>query len=265
MTTEKDNNMQDEAKVSEAEDNKQDTTTVDTDSELLQQAEDNAKATAEQELKPEYLTTEDLDKILSERKQAFDNAQGRAQQYTNSKVQEIQDQAKTQINEFMGDLSSILDEDQKEQLNQKLAAREQQVKDEKINKLLEQMENPAANTGSGVTSENLEDLESAVKDTATALGLTDLDVKNSKDVWKGWSNQMSFSQSVKLANSNLRALAQTKNVNGTKQTANDKVPPTTQGAPTQPKRAYRNLGELSDAFTKGNVSLDDYRKIKQDL
>ena len=66
------------------------------------------------------------------------------------------------------------------------------------------MENPAANTGSGVTSENLEDLESAVKDTATALGLTDLDVKNNKEVWKGWSNQMSFSQSVKLANSNLR-------------------------------------------------------------
>ena len=33
MTTGKDNNMQDEAKVSEAEDNKQDTTTVDPDSE----------------------------------------------------------------------------------------------------------------------------------------------------------------------------------------------------------------------------------------
>ncbi len=76
---------------------------------------------------------------------------------------------------------------------------------------------------------------------------------------------MSFSQTVKLANSNLRAMAQAKNVNGTKQSAADKVPPTTQGAPTQPKRAYRSLGELSDAFTKGNVSLDDYRKLKQNL
>jgi hypothetical protein len=265
MTTEKDNNTQEETTVSEAEDNSQETTTVDTDRELIKQAAENAEATAETQENAAYLTVEDLDRILGERKQGFDNYQGRAQQYTNNKVQEIQDQAKSQMNEFMGDISSILDEEQKEQLNEKMAARKQQLKDEKINKLIEHMENPTANTGSGVSTENLDDLESAVKDTATALGLTDLDVRNNKQVWKGWSNGMSFSQTVKLANSNLRALAQTKNVNGTKQSATEKVPPTTQGAPTQPKRAYRNLGELSDAFTKGNVSLDDYRKIKQDL
>ena len=83
------------------------------------------------------LTVEDLNKVLSERKEAFDNAQGRAQQYTNQKVQEIQDQAKSQMNEFMGDMSSILDEEQKEQLNEKMAVRKQQLKDEKINKLIE--------------------------------------------------------------------------------------------------------------------------------
>ena len=267
MTTEKDNNTQEETTVSEADNNsqEQETTTVDTDRELIKQAAENAEATAETQEKAAYLTVEDLNKVLSERKEAFDNAQGRAQQYTNQKVQEIQDQAKSQMNEFMGDMSSILDEEQKEQLNEKMAVRKQQLKDEKINKLIEHMENPTANTGAGVSTENLDDLESAVKDTATALGLTDLDVRNNKQVWTGWSNGMSFSQTVKLANSNLRALAQAKNVNGTKQSATEKVPPTTQGAPTQPKRAYRNLGELSDAFTKGNVSLDDYRKIKQDL
>jgi len=163
----------------------------------------------------------------------------------------------------MNDFSSILDEDQKEVLDQKMQERQRIAKEEKLDRLIENMDKPQQ--GSGVTPENLEDLESAVKDTATALGL-DIDVRSNKEVWQGWNAGMSFTQSVKIANQNLKALAQ----NGKKQPvaqepAAQKVPPSTQGAPTQPKRAYRNLGDLSTAFTNGQVSAEDYRKLKKQL
>ena len=259
MTTEKDNIEQPETTVEEP--------SVETpekeNTELLEQAVQDAEAKADVEEQPSYLTEEDVNRILRERKDAFDNAQGRAQQYTNQKVQEIQDNAKANIKEFMNDFSSILDEDQKEVLDQKMQERERQAKEEKLDRLIENMDKPQQ--GSGVTPDNLEDLESAVKDTATALGL-DIDVRNNKGVWKGWDAGMSFSQSVKVANANLKAMAQTgKKEPVQQQPAAQKVPPTTQGAPTQPKRAYRSLGDLSNAMIAGQITTEQYRALKKKL
>ena len=78
---------------------------------------------------------------------------------------------------------------------------------------------------------------------------------------------MSFSQSVRLANANLKKIAQNGNKEKVVQAepAAQKVPPSTQGAPTQPKRAYKSLGDLSMAFTTGQVSVSDYRKLKKEL
>jgi len=124
MTTEKDNIEQNTEETMVSEEpvvEKQET--VDPATELVQEAAQEVEATADQVEQPSYLTQQDLDRILEERKTAFDNAQGRAQQYTNQKVQEIQDGAKAQIQEFMNDFSSILDEDQKDVLNQKIAER----------------------------------------------------------------------------------------------------------------------------------------------
>tara|TARA_R100001082_G_scaffold40926_3_gene21708 strand:+ start:1311 stop:2102 length:792 start_codon:yes stop_codon:yes gene_type:complete len=263
MTTEKDNIEQSETTVDDTTDTPVQSETEESAPDVLEQAVQEAEAKAEPEEQPSYLTKDDVERLLEERKSAFDNAQGRAQQYTNQKVQEIQEGAKAQISEFMNDFSSILDEDQKEVLDQKMQERERKAKEEKLDRLIENMDKPQQ--GSGVTPENLEDLESAVKDTATALGL-DIDVRSNKEVWQGWNAGMSFTQSVKIANQNLKALAQ----NGKKQPvaqepAAQKVPPSTQGAPTQPKRAYRNLGDLSTAFTNGQVSAEDYRKLKKQL
>jgi hypothetical protein len=162
----------------------------------------------------------------------------------------------------MNDFSSILDEDQKDILNQKIADRERVAKEEKLDRLLENMDNPQSQ-GSNLTPENLEDLDSVVRDTASTLGLS-VDVRNDANVWKGWNSTMTFSQSVKLANQNLKDIAG-KNKSVTTEPAVNKVPPTTQGAPTQPKRAFRNLGDLSTAFANGQVSVNDYRKLKKDL
>jgi len=263
MTTEKDNIEQTETKVDETTDTSVQSETEESTPDILEQAVQKAEATAETEEQPSYLTKDDVERILEERKSVFDNAQGRAQQYTNQKVQEIQEGAKAQISEFMNDFSSILDEDQKDVLNQKVEERTRKAKEEKLDRLLENMDKPQQ--GSGVTPDNLEDLESAVKDTASALGLN-LDVRSNKEVWKGWDAGMSFSQSVRVANANLKALAQ----NGKKQpvvqeAASQKVPPSTQGAPTQPKRAYRSIGDLSNAFANGQINANDYRKLKKDL
>lgn len=263
MTTEKDNIEQTETKVDETTDTSVQSETEESTPDILEQAVQKAEATAETEEQPSYLTKDDVERILEERKSVFDNAQGRAQQYTNQKVQEIQEGAKAQISEFMNDFSSILDEDQKEVLNQKVEERTRKAKEEKLDRLLENMDKPQQ--GSGVTPDNLEDLESAVKDTASALGLN-LDVRSNKEVWKGWDAGMSFSQSVRVANANLKALAQ----NGKQQpvvqeAASQKVPPSTQGAPTQPKRAYRSIGDLSNAFANGQINANDYRKLKKDL
>ena len=263
MTTEKDNIEQtEETKVSEEES----AAVEEQQPDLVEQAVEQQEAKAEAEPQPTYLTKDDLDRVLEERKTAFDNAQGRAQQYTNQKVQEIQDGAKAQISEFMNDFSSILDEDQKEVLNQKMQDREREAKEAKLDQLIEKMDNPQSQ-GSGITPENLEDLESAVRDTATTLGLNSLDVRNNKEVWAGWNQGMSFSQSVRLANANLKRIAQNGNKEKVVQAepAAQKVPPSTQGAPTQPKRAYKSLGDLSMAFTNGQVSVSDYRKLKKEL
>jgi len=263
MTTEKDNIEQTETKVDETTDTSVQSETEESTPDILEQAVQKAEATAETEEQPSYLTKDDVERILEERKSVFDNAQGRAQQYTNQKVQEIQEGAKAQISEFMNDFSSILDEDQKEVLNQKVEERTRKAKEEKLDRLLENMDKPQQ--GSGVTPDNLEDLESAVKDTASALGLN-IDVRSNKQVWKGWDAGMSFSQSVRVANANLKALAQ----NGKQQpvvqeAASQKVPPSTQGAPTQPKRAYRSIGDLSNAFANGQINANDYRELKKNL
>tara|TARA_R110000851_G_scaffold328216_1_gene498558 strand:+ start:86 stop:877 length:792 start_codon:yes stop_codon:yes gene_type:complete len=263
MTTEKDNIEQTETKVDETTDTSVQSETEESTPDILEQAVQKAEATAETEEQPSYLTKDDVERILEERKSVFDNAQGRAQQYTNQKVQEIQEGAKAQISEFMNDFSSILDEDQKEVLNQKVEERTRKAKEEKLDRLLENMDKPQQ--GSGVTPDNLEDLESAVKDTASALGLN-IDVRSNKEVWKGWDAGMSFSQSVRVANANLKALAQ----NGKQQpvvqeAASQKVPPSTQGAPTQPKRAYRSIGDLSNAFANGQINANDYRELKKNL
>ena len=266
MTTEKDNIEQTEETTVSEEDQpvKEAATEVAAEPEvdLVKQAAENLEAKAEEE-KPAYLTQDDLDRVLEERKSVFDNAQGRAQQYTNQKVQEIQDGAKAQIDEFMTDFSSILDEDQKEVLNQKMQDRERLAKEAKLDQLLEKMDNPQSQ-GSSLTPENLDDLDAVVRDTATTLGLNNLDVRNDKNVWNGWQAGMSFSQSVKLANKNLKAIA-TANKTVATAPATQKVPPTTQGAPTQPKRAYKSLGDLSKAFTNGQVTATDYRKLKKEL
>ena len=264
MPTEKDNIKQtEETTVSEESVQAE---VKDSSADLVEQAVQQEEAKAESKEQPTYLTADDLNKVLDERKAVFDNAQGRAQQYTNQKVQEIQNGAKAQIDEFMTDFSSILDEDQKEVLNQKIDDRERKAKEAKLDQLIEKMDNPQSQ-GSGITPENLGDLESAVRDTAITLGLTELDVRNNKNVWDGWNQGMSFSQSVRLANSNLKRIAQSGNQQNVAQTesAAQKVPPSTQGAPTQPKRAYKSLGDLSTAFTNGQVSVNDYRKLKKEL
>ncbi len=266
MTTEKDNIEQtEETKVSEENQPAEEATTevaAEPEVDLVEQAAENLDAKAEEE-KPAYLTAEDLNKVLDERKTAFDNAQGRAQQYTNQKVQEIQEGAKAQINEFMNDFSSILDEDQKEVLNEKIQERERKAKEAKLDQLIEKMDNPQSQ-GSSLTPENLDDLDAVVRDTATTLGLNNLDVRNDSRVWSGWQAGMSFSASVKLANQNLKNIASQNKTVATEPAA-QKVPPTTQGAPTQPKRAYRNLTDLSTAFTNGQVNATEYRKLKKDL
>jgi len=262
MTTEKDNIEQtEETKVSE-EQPVEEAVAEEQVNEVAEAAK-NVEATADQAEQPSYLTQQDLDKILEERKSAFDNAQGRAQQYTNQKVQEIQDGAKAQIQEFMNDFSSILDEDQKDVLNQKIAQREQKAKEEKLDRLIENMDNPQSQ-GSSLTPENLEDLDSVVRDTASTLGLTNLDVRSDSRVWQGWSQSMSFSQSVKLANQNLKKIAGSKK-DVVQEPATQKVPPTTQGAPTQPKRAYNSLGDLSKAFANGQIDATQYRNYKKQL
>ncbi len=261
MTTEKDNIEQtEETTVSEE---AVEETAVEEKVDPVAEAAKNVEATADQAEQPNYLTQQDLDRVLEERKTAFDNAQGRAQQYTNQKVQEIQDGAKAQIQEFMNDFSSILDEDQKDVLNQKIAEREKKAKEEKLDRLIENMDNPQSQ-GSSLTPENLEDLDSVVRDTASTLGLTNLDVRSDSRVWEGWNQNMSFSQSVKLANQNLKKIAgTTKNV--VSEPATQKVPPTTQGAPTQPKRAYNSLGDLSKAFANGQIDATQYRNLKKQL
>ena len=261
MTTEKDNIEQtEETTVSEE---AVEETAVEEKVDPVAEAAKNVEATADQAEQPNYLTQQDLDRVLEERKTAFDNAQGRAQQYTNQKVQEIQDGAKAQIQEFMNDFSSILDEDQKDVLNQKIAEREKKAKEEKLDRLIENMDNPQSQ-GSSLTPENLEDLDSVVRDTASTLGLTNLDVRSDSRVWEGWNQNMSFSQSEKLANQNLKKIAgTTKNV--VSEPATQKVPPTTQGAPTQPKRAYNSLGDLSKAFANGQIAATQYSNLKKQL
>jgi len=102
------------------------------------------------------------------------------------------------------------------------------------------------------------------RDTASTLGLKNVDVRNDSRVWEGWSQDMSFSQSVKLANQNLKKIAgTTKTV--VSEPATQKVPPTTQGAPTQPKRAYNSLGDLSKAFANGQIDSTQYRNLKKQL
>ena len=82
MTTEKDNIEQPETTVEEPSVE----TPEEENAELLEQAVQDAEAKAEVEEQPSYLTEDDVNRILEERKTAFDNAQGRAQQYTNQKV-----------------------------------------------------------------------------------------------------------------------------------------------------------------------------------
>ena len=182
------------------------------DKDVSNQAKEAVKEAAENP-EPSYLTKEDVkaefEGWASERKVVFDQAQGRAQNMTQEKIKEVQDHARTEIDSIVQDFEEMLDEDTREAFRHKRSQRkaeEQQAEMQEGLELLREFKQAAKTTvpRGTLTQEQLRSLEATINSVAKNLG--SIATARDESVWKGWSAQMGYDESVALATKNISGL-----------------------------------------------------------
>lgn len=226
----------------------------------------NAVNEAVQNSEPSYLTKEDAKEVFNEfageRKAVFDQAQGRAQNITQQKIKEVQDKAENEINTVVQDFEDLLDEDTREVFKQRRAQRKAEEQQAEMQEGLEFLREIKQNAPtSALNQEQLMSLEATISNVAKNLG-TNVTARD-QAVWKGWNAQMGYDESVALATKNISALQVAKPSNKPNTTSN--VPPTTQGAPSTAKKTYSSQVDLARAFSKGEINVQTFNKLKNEL
>jgi len=235
---------------------------------ISNQAKDAVKE-AVQSSDSSYLTKEEaksvFEEMATERKAVFDQAQGRAQNVTQQKIKEVQDKAENEINTVVQDFEDLLDEDTKEVFRQRRAQRkaeEQQAEMQEGLELLREFKQVADNApNSALSQEQLVSLEATISNVAKNLGANV--TARDQSVWKGWNAQMGYDESVALATKNISELQVAKPTNKPNTTSN--VPPTTQGAPSTAKKMYNSQVDLARAFSKGEINVQTFNKLKKEI
>jgi len=190
-----------------------------------------------------------LDSYGRQVKQTVDQAQGRAQQFYGDKLKEDRNELAT----FMGDLTQVLDPEQKETLD---ALREQR-RIESVDRRLRAFEDgtlnpqPVAEVSATMSEADANALYEGVDGLIEASGL---DIKPSEEaIWSGFKSDMPLSQALSLARKNIKKMRSASAPAPAAQPA-AQVPPTTAGADSIPAQQYDTLSDLAAAFRDREIN-----------
>jgi len=194
-----------------------------------------------------------LDSYGRQVKQSVDQAQGRAQQFYGDKLKEDRNELAT----FMGDLTQVLDPEQKQVLDELREQRRMESVDARLKAFEDGTLTPpapaaAAQADAPQMSEN--DANALYEGVDGLIEASGLDIKPSDEgVWTGFKADMPLSQALSLARKNIKKMRTVSTPEPAAQRA-AAVPPTTAGADSIPAQQYDSLSELAAAFRDREIN-----------
>lgn len=215
-----------------------------------------------------------LDQLLTQRLDQFGRTtenriaeiekreQGRAQQFWNDKLKED----RSELAQFMGDVSQVLDEDQREQLDALRGERRRKDIEDRLDRFERGELQPAAQQQTVMSPEELNVLRTSIEGMMSAAGITGVDVSDSR-LWAGYSQNMSVTDALGVASRNLQSVKQRPAPPAQPATpANPKeaVPPSTASAPATPADDFQSLGDLAVAFRDKQIDSTTYSRLARD-
>lgn len=283
MTT--DGEREDAATAAENEEQKNEGAVQD----ALNDVADEIERGEEEKPEGERLSRDEILQLVEERfeprlRTMFQQQQGRAQQWygnlAKETANELTQETQGRVNEVIDDLMKVLDEDQREALQQVREQRERERTNQRLRENLEYVEklrngevslggSSEQQQGVQLTQEQAQSLTETVSTIAESMGV-EVSATDPK-VWTGWAEASDYAGLVKVATRNLQGLAKNSSSSQKTQksqpqqssetTANDRVPPSTTGAPMQPSQTYASLGELARAYKDGEIDINQYRTV----
>jgi hypothetical protein len=236
--------------------------------EAVKIAADTATATSEQGLDSK------LDQLLTQRLDQFGRTtenriaeiekreQGRAQQFWNDKLKED----RGELAQFMGDVSQVLDEDQREQLDALRGERRRKDIEDRLDRFERGELQPAAQQQTVMSPEELNVLRTSIEGMMSAAGITGVDVSDSR-LWTGYSQNMSVTDALGVASRNLQSVKQQPAPPAqpaTPTNPKEAVPPSTASAPATPADDFQSLGDLAVAFRDKQIDSTTYSRLARD-
>ncbi len=197
--------------------------------------------------------------------------QGRAQQWYGDKLKEVREQDRQELAGFMGDLTLVLDDDQRERLDELRAERENQQLRDEVARLRQTVEQPAPAQQVAMSESDGLALRSATEAVieAAGLGIT----PDAPELWQGYTASMDLRQSIALMKQNSKALiSQAKTPEPVGEvvpqeppvTPAQRVPVSTNSAPSTPANQYDTLGELAIAFRNKEINSKQYAELAKE-
>ena len=193
--------------------------------------------------------------------------QGRAQQWYGEKLKETRTQDRDDIANFMSDLTLVLDEDQREQLTELQATRQNQNLQSRIQTLEQQLEGQSQTASSppAMSQTDAQALFDATQGFIETAGLN-ISPEDSR-LWAGYQNGMSLQQAINVARRNIKTVSSPTTPTPEAKPAEapqQRVPPSTASAPTSPADSFDTLAELAVAFRDREINSQDYARISRE-
>ena len=214
-----------------------------------------------------------LDQLLTQRLDQFGKTtesriaeiekreQGRAQQFWNNKLKED----RGELAQFMGDVSQVLDEDQREKLDAIREDRRRKDLEDKLERF-ERGELQPAQQQAVMNAQDLDVLRTSIEGMMSAAGISGVDVSDSR-LWKGYSQNMSVTEALGVASRNLESVKQqpaTPAQPATQPNPKEVVPPSTASAPATPADDFQSLGDLAVAFRDKQIDSTTYSRLARE-
>ena len=194
--------------------------------------------------------------------------QGRAQQWYGEKLKETRTQDRDDIANFMSDLTLVLDEDQREQLTELQATRQNQNLQSRIQTLEQQLEGQSQTASSppAMSQTDAQALFDATQGFIETAGLN-ISPEDSR-LWAGYQNGMSLQQAINVARRNIKTVSPSPTTPTPEakpaEAPQQRVPPSTASAPTSPADSFDTLAELAVAFRDREINSQDYARISRE-
>jgi len=227
---------------------------------------DNDQATIQSQI--DSVLNQRLDQYGQRIQEIEKQEQGRAQQWYGEKLKETRTQDRDDIANFMSDLTLVLDEDQREQLTELQATRQNQNLQSRIQTLEQQLEGQPQATASSPPAMSQADAQALFDATQGFIETAGLSISpEDSRLWAGYQNGMSLQQAINVARRNIKTVSSPTTPAPEAKPAEapqQRVPPSTASAPTSPADSFDTLAELAVAFRDREINSQDYARISRE-